>query len=85
MTRVLAFQASLFVFVNHTQHVITFRASGRPRYVTSKQELLVVRAITVLRWRFAVKVSTAVACDLTPLHAEVIVGAHCGYLLYKRM
>ena len=39
----------LIVRRNQTLRVVTFRASGRPRYVTSKQELLVFHAITAFR------------------------------------
>ena len=39
----------LLVRHNQTLPVVTFRVSGRPRYVTCKQELLVFRAITAFR------------------------------------
>ncbi len=68
----------LLVRHNQSVHVVTFRASGRPRYVTNKQELLVFRAITAFRCE-----SEDIESDLTPMQEEVIVGARCGSLLYK--
>ncbi len=69
-----------YLLVRHNQsvRVVTFRASGRPRYVTNKQELLVFRAITAFRCE-----SDDIESDLTPMQEEVIVGARCGSLLYK--
>ena len=49
---------------------VTFRPSGRPHYVTNKQELLVFRAIPVFRCE-----SDDSESDLTPMQEEVIVGA----------
>ena len=69
-----------YLLVRHNQavRVVTFRASGRPRYVTKKQELLVFRAITAFRCE-----SEDIESDLTPMQEEVIVGARCGSLQYK--
>ena len=60
------------ILVRHNQsvRVVTFRASGRPRYVTNKQELLVFHAITAFRCE-----SDDSESDLTPVQEEVIVGA----------
>ncbi len=68
-----------FLLVRHNQtlHFVTFRASGRPHYVTCKQELLVFRAVTAFRCE-----SDDSESDLTPIQEEVIVVARCGYLLY---
>ena len=69
-----------YLLVRHNQsvHVVTFRASGRPCYVKSKEELLVFRAIPGFRWE-----SDHSDSDLTLMQEEVIAGAHCVWLLYK--
>ena len=65
---------------NQALHVVTFRASGRPHYVTSKQELLVFHTITAFRCE-----SDDGESDLTPMQEEVIVGARHGALLYTKL
>ena len=56
----------LLVRHNQSVHVVTFRASGRPRYVTSKQELPVFRAITAFRCE-----SDGSESDLTPMRGRL--------------
>ena len=67
----------LLVRHNQTLHVVTFRASGRPHYVTRKQDLLVFRAITAFRYE-----SNDSESDLTPMQEEVIAGARFESLGY---
>ena len=68
----------LLVRHNQTLHFVTFRASGRPHYVTCRQELLLFRAFTAFRCE-----SDDNESDLTPMQEEVIVGARCGSLKLK--